>query len=103
MTVGSADGDSGSDPMFAGPIKNVTVNVGREAVLECQVNSLGQYKVAELPLATGGDAGDEVVGAGHCHRALEGGLGPSGMPFALTLLRSVAPSLTRRGIPLASC
>ena len=50
MTVGSADGDSGSDPMFAGPIKNVTVNVGREAVLECQVNSLGQYKVAELPL-----------------------------------------------------
>ena len=48
--MGSADGDSGSDPMFAGPIKNVTVNVGREAVLECQVNSLGQYKVAELPL-----------------------------------------------------
>ena len=48
--MGSADGDSGSDPMFAGPIKNVTVNVGREAVLECQVNSLGQYKVAEHPL-----------------------------------------------------
>ena len=38
------DGDAGSDPMFAGPINNVTVNVGREAVLECPVNSLGQYK-----------------------------------------------------------
>ena len=45
MTVGSADGDSGSDPMFAGPIKNVTVNVGREAVLECHVNNLRGYKV----------------------------------------------------------
>ena len=31
--------------MFAGPINNVTVNVGREAVLECHVDSLGQYKV----------------------------------------------------------
>ena len=43
--VSSDEGDSGSDPMFAGPINNVTVNVGREAVLECHVNSLGQYKV----------------------------------------------------------
>jgi hypothetical protein len=32
-------------PTFAGPIHNVTVNVGREAVLECPVNHLGQYKV----------------------------------------------------------
>ena len=35
--------------MFAGPIENVTVNVGREAVLECHVNNLRLYKV----LATG--------------------------------------------------
>ena len=36
---------SGTDPMFAGPIQNVTVNVGREAVLECHVNNLRAYKV----------------------------------------------------------
>jgi hypothetical protein len=35
-------------PSFAGPIQNVTVNVGREAVLECPVNFLGQYKVHSL-------------------------------------------------------
>jgi len=34
-------------PSFAGPIQNVTVNVGREAVLECPVNFLGQYKVIQ--------------------------------------------------------
>ena len=34
-----------SQPMFAGPIENVTVNVGREAVMECHVNNLRQYKV----------------------------------------------------------
>ena len=34
-----------SEPMFAGPIENVTVNVGREAVMECHVNNLRQYKV----------------------------------------------------------
>ena len=38
----------GSDPMFAGPIENVTVNVGREAVMECHVNNLKQYKVSSL-------------------------------------------------------
>lgn len=32
-------------PHFAGKIENVTVNVGREAVLECPVNHLGRYKV----------------------------------------------------------
>ena len=32
-------------PHFAGRIHNVTVNVGREAVLECPVNHLGHYKV----------------------------------------------------------
>ena len=35
-------------PSFSGPIQNVTVNVGREAVLECPVNQLGQYKVKNL-------------------------------------------------------
>ena len=32
-------------PTFAGPIQNVTVNVGREATLECLVNHLDKYKV----------------------------------------------------------
>ena len=35
-------------PSFAGPIAKVTVNVGREAILECPVNFLGQYKVSLL-------------------------------------------------------
>ena len=33
------------NPEFDRRIKNVTVNVGREAVLECRVNHLGRYKV----------------------------------------------------------
>ena len=40
-------GAGGTDPMFAGPINNVTVNVGREAVLECHVNNLRGYKVQD--------------------------------------------------------
>ena len=40
-------GAGGTDPMFAGPINNVTVNVGREAVLECHVNNLRGYKVRD--------------------------------------------------------
>ena len=40
-------GAGGTDPMFAGPINNVTVNVGREAVLECHVNNLRGYKVLD--------------------------------------------------------
>lgn len=32
-------------PCFVGPIQNVTVAVGREAVLTCVVDDLGQYKV----------------------------------------------------------
>ncbi|EEZ99076.2 lachesin isoform X1 [Tribolium castaneum] len=32
-------------PDFAGPIKNVTVPIGREAVLSCSVTDLGHYKV----------------------------------------------------------
>ena len=34
-----------TEPMFSGPIPNVTVNVGREAVLECRVDNLRGYKV----------------------------------------------------------
>jgi hypothetical protein len=33
------------DPDFRHPIKNVTVPVGREAILACQVTDLGHYKV----------------------------------------------------------
>ena len=32
-------------PHFTSKIENVTVNVGREAILECHVNNLGRYKV----------------------------------------------------------
>ena len=39
---------SSSFPSFAGPIENITVNVGREAILECHVNHLGKYKVGWL-------------------------------------------------------
>jgi len=48
-----------SQPMFAGPIENVTVNVGREAVMECHVNNLRQYKVGWLK------AGDQTILALH--------------------------------------
>jgi hypothetical protein len=33
--------------VFAGPILNVTVNLGREAILECHVKNLKQYKVTD--------------------------------------------------------
>jgi hypothetical protein len=36
------------DPDFNEPIKNVTVPVGREAVLSCLVTELGQYKVGSM-------------------------------------------------------
>ncbi|XP_037292449.1 lachesin-like [Manduca sexta] len=35
-----------AEPDFAGPIENVTVALGREAVLTCSVTDLGDYKVA---------------------------------------------------------
>lgn len=34
-----------AEPDFAGPIQNVTVALGREAVLTCSVTDLGDYKV----------------------------------------------------------
>jgi hypothetical protein len=36
------------DPDFNEPIKNITVPVGREAVLSCLVTELGQYKVSSM-------------------------------------------------------
>lgn len=36
------------DPDFRHPIKNVTVPVGREAILACQVTDLGHYKVKSV-------------------------------------------------------
>jgi hypothetical protein len=36
------------DPDFNEPIKNITVPVGREAVLSCLVTELGQYKVGSM-------------------------------------------------------
>ena len=35
-------------PRFSRGIENVTVNVGREATLECPVNHLGRYKVSKI-------------------------------------------------------
>lgn len=35
-----------SDPKFGEPIANMTVAVGREAILACQVKDLGPYKVS---------------------------------------------------------
>ena len=41
----TTEGGGDLHPVFAGPIQNVTVNLGREAVLECHVKNLKQYKV----------------------------------------------------------
>ncbi|XP_038222155.1 lachesin-like [Zerene cesonia] len=35
-----------AEPNFVGPIENVTVALGREAVLTCSVSDIGDYKVA---------------------------------------------------------
>lgn len=35
-----------AEPDFLGPIENVTVALGREAVLTCSVSDLGDYKVS---------------------------------------------------------
>ncbi|XP_044757208.1 neurotrimin-like [Coccinella septempunctata] len=40
------------NPKFTAPITNVTVPVGREAILTCLVEDLGQYKVAWLRVDT---------------------------------------------------
>ena len=42
---GGASSSSMGRPTFAGRIQNVTVNVGKEAVLACPVNNIGKYKV----------------------------------------------------------
>lgn len=34
-----------AEPDFLGPIENVTVPLGREAVLTCSVSDIGDYKV----------------------------------------------------------
>lgn len=45
-----------ADPDFTGPIQNVTVAVGREAVLSCSVTDLGQYKVSQCYALTSTNA-----------------------------------------------
>lgn len=35
-------------PEFTWPIQNVTVAVGREAVLSCSITDLGDYKVSQI-------------------------------------------------------
>ncbi|KAL3276400.1 hypothetical protein HHI36_011784, partial [Cryptolaemus montrouzieri] len=40
------------NPKFKAPITNVTIPVGREAILSCLVEDLGQYKVAWLRVDT---------------------------------------------------
>nr|CAD7426465.1 unnamed protein product [Timema monikensis] len=39
------------DPDFSEPIRNVTVPVGREAVLSCSVTELGHYKTISVVIA----------------------------------------------------
>ncbi len=34
-----------SEPRFVGQVKNITVVVGREVDLDCQVKDVGEYKV----------------------------------------------------------
>lgn len=41
-----------ADPKFSAPIANVTVAVGREAILTCVVHDLGAYKVRIYYLIT---------------------------------------------------
>ncbi|KAH0812525.1 hypothetical protein GEV33_010261 [Tenebrio molitor] len=49
LTAGSSTSlkFSMESPDFAGPIKNVTVAIGREAVLSCSVTDLGHYKSSD--------------------------------------------------------
>ena len=44
---GGGSSSSMGRPTFAGRIQNVTVNVGKEAVLACPVNDIGKYKVRQ--------------------------------------------------------
>lgn len=37
-------------PRFVGPVVNVTVPLGREAVLSCSVENLATYKVSIIPI-----------------------------------------------------
>lgn len=39
--------DQVPEPHFTGPIENITVAVGKEAILSCYVQNLGTYKVSE--------------------------------------------------------
>lgn len=41
-----------ADPKFSGPINNVTVPVGRDALLTCIVHDLASFKVAWLRVDT---------------------------------------------------
>lgn len=47
-SVAQTRASGNSAPDFAEPIGNVTVPVGREAVLSCTVSNLGQYKVRKI-------------------------------------------------------
>jgi hypothetical protein len=38
-------------PHFSESIRNVTVPLGREAVLSCVINNLAEYKVSPQPIA----------------------------------------------------
>ncbi len=40
--------DGVGGPIFLGEIANVTVKAGRDAVLNCVVKNLGEYKVSKL-------------------------------------------------------
>ncbi|CAH0553150.1 unnamed protein product, partial [Brassicogethes aeneus] len=52
LQVPTSTADLLENPKFSAPITNVTVPVGREAILSCLVEDLGQYKVAWLRVDT---------------------------------------------------
>jgi hypothetical protein len=45
LKIAPEDFYDGGGPSFIGDIQNVTVKAGRDAVLNCVVKNLGEYKV----------------------------------------------------------
>ncbi|CAO1318238.1 unnamed protein product [Diamesa serratosioi] len=52
MVLSAVSSEVTADPKFSAPIVNVTVAVGREAILTCVVHDLAAYKVAWLRVDT---------------------------------------------------
>ncbi|CAH0553569.1 unnamed protein product [Brassicogethes aeneus] len=64
-------------PSFIGPIKNVTVAIGREAVLSCQVTELGHYKAGRKVIRQ--QLNVKISPVGHLALGSRGGAAPHGV------------------------